>query len=600
MDSNSSTDAGFSKALVTLKFFQGKYSEVFRLLEEGKFPDKSGLLEIWDQAHYKEYEHKLGRQLTALLRFRIRKRFPPPPHICPNGERPTARLGEAASRLLKSWFIEHQQHPYPSKREKESLATVSGLSLSQVKTWFANTRRRTRLKNTVTPSQTGNPKRLETDGEMQESGKQPLLHPVLLQPEYTDVSDDDGAQAVGPPNMLVPKLEPVPLDMRRPQLSPEFGRMMSLEVSNNTMKGWHKPQQHLQSFTGPEPLHYSQCISSIATYVNHTAGAIPNAANCPDVANLGLPFSISHGAVEQSTSPAFIWSNHMDPKYWPTMSPAPHCSSSYRWPRMSLPERPPVISSPARDGGLSRLPSLSPQIFGWSQYTRPDIDPASRGYCLNSRPAVTQRPPPLSCTTDGNPAPYDTKHQPWLPSFILPPSSATAAVSCGLTSSCGTVSTHAFRQSCMNESPVEMMTQASSDSLSHVVSPSSSCPIMGRDLTASQSLRLGYQELVNRNRRLAMEERVIPSSAVSGYKVDNIIHWSPPVITDQSKNSPLPPAAHCWLQPPECTVQKVVYNDLITRKKYHMSNPNNTLKACRKLHRFCLTFQVTRLRSLYP
>ena len=33
MENNSTIDDSFSKALVTLKFFQGKYSEVFKHLE---------------------------------------------------------------------------------------------------------------------------------------------------------------------------------------------------------------------------------------------------------------------------------------------------------------------------------------------------------------------------------------------------------------------------------------------------------------------------------------------------------------------------------------------------------------------------------------
>ncbi|CAG5084211.1 Oidioi.mRNA.OKI2018_I69.PAR.g10579.t1.cds [Oikopleura dioica] len=43
---------------------------------------------------------------------------------------------------LKSWLQEHPRNPYPTKAEKVMLALISGMSLTQVSTWFANARRR--------------------------------------------------------------------------------------------------------------------------------------------------------------------------------------------------------------------------------------------------------------------------------------------------------------------------------------------------------------------------------------------------------------------------------------------------------------------------
>ncbi|KAL4935241.1 hypothetical protein BDV06DRAFT_207405 [Aspergillus oleicola] len=48
----------------------------------------------------------------------------------------------AAVNVLKRWFNQHRDAPYPSKLDKAALADESGLTLSQVSTWFANTRRR--------------------------------------------------------------------------------------------------------------------------------------------------------------------------------------------------------------------------------------------------------------------------------------------------------------------------------------------------------------------------------------------------------------------------------------------------------------------------
>lgn len=43
---------------------------------------------------------------------------------------------------LKKWLREHKDSPYPSKPEKIFLAMGSGMTLTQVSTWFANARRR--------------------------------------------------------------------------------------------------------------------------------------------------------------------------------------------------------------------------------------------------------------------------------------------------------------------------------------------------------------------------------------------------------------------------------------------------------------------------
>ncbi|KAL4993294.1 hypothetical protein BDV10DRAFT_199827 [Aspergillus recurvatus] len=49
--------------------------------------------------------------------------------------------------VLKKWFDQHCERPYPSKEEKVELASSSGLTLTQISTWFANTRRRRKNKS---------------------------------------------------------------------------------------------------------------------------------------------------------------------------------------------------------------------------------------------------------------------------------------------------------------------------------------------------------------------------------------------------------------------------------------------------------------------
>lgn len=58
--------------------------------------------------------------------------------------RPRGRksLSEAATKVLTSWILEHQDDPYPNQTEKEMLARRSGLTVKQVVDWMTNMRKR--------------------------------------------------------------------------------------------------------------------------------------------------------------------------------------------------------------------------------------------------------------------------------------------------------------------------------------------------------------------------------------------------------------------------------------------------------------------------
>lgn len=93
---------------------------------------------------YLDEERRTGKKLTALTRFRVRKRYPPPLTICSEGVRKTSALPRESTTYLKTWLLNHLQDPYPSALEKQQLAKMSSLSTRQVKTWFANARRRSK------------------------------------------------------------------------------------------------------------------------------------------------------------------------------------------------------------------------------------------------------------------------------------------------------------------------------------------------------------------------------------------------------------------------------------------------------------------------
>ncbi|KAL4870572.1 hypothetical protein BDV12DRAFT_165837 [Aspergillus spectabilis] len=54
---------------------------------------------------------------------------------------PRTRLHPDAVRVLRSWFREHCDDPYPSESEKDGLARRTGLSVTQISNWFNNARR---------------------------------------------------------------------------------------------------------------------------------------------------------------------------------------------------------------------------------------------------------------------------------------------------------------------------------------------------------------------------------------------------------------------------------------------------------------------------
>lgn len=56
--------------------------------------------------------------------------------------KPRTNFSKAAKLLLREWFDQHKDSPYPTDEEKDELAQRSGLLPSQISTWFINERMR--------------------------------------------------------------------------------------------------------------------------------------------------------------------------------------------------------------------------------------------------------------------------------------------------------------------------------------------------------------------------------------------------------------------------------------------------------------------------
>lgn len=57
-------------------------------------------------------------------------------------KRRRGNLPKQVTEYLKSWLVDHKQHPYPSEKEKLHLAQRTGLTVNQISNWFINARRR--------------------------------------------------------------------------------------------------------------------------------------------------------------------------------------------------------------------------------------------------------------------------------------------------------------------------------------------------------------------------------------------------------------------------------------------------------------------------
>ncbi|EAU39374.1 hypothetical protein ATEG_00728 [Aspergillus terreus NIH2624] len=57
-------------------------------------------------------------------------------------KRRRGNLPKPVTDILRAWFHEHLDHPYPSEEDKQMFMTRTGLTISQISNWFINARRR--------------------------------------------------------------------------------------------------------------------------------------------------------------------------------------------------------------------------------------------------------------------------------------------------------------------------------------------------------------------------------------------------------------------------------------------------------------------------
>ncbi|XP_075049167.1 homeobox protein SIX4 isoform X2 [Mixophyes fleayi] len=130
------------KARALVAFHQGRYQELFTVLESHNFePSNHAVLQdLWYKARYNEAEKARGRPLGAVDKYRLRRKFPLPRTIW-DGEETVYCFKEKSRNALKELY---KHNRYPSPAAKRNLAKITGLSLTQVSNWFKNRRQRDR------------------------------------------------------------------------------------------------------------------------------------------------------------------------------------------------------------------------------------------------------------------------------------------------------------------------------------------------------------------------------------------------------------------------------------------------------------------------
>jgi hypothetical protein len=96
----------------------------------------------------------------------------------PQSKRARKRFSRESVQLLRQWLREHADNPYPTAKELDELKKETGMKRSQIRTWLANTRRRSKANvPKATPSING-VQQLLTAGESS-SGDSSELYSAL-------------------------------------------------------------------------------------------------------------------------------------------------------------------------------------------------------------------------------------------------------------------------------------------------------------------------------------------------------------------------------------------------------------------------------------
>lgn len=91
--------------------------------------------------HHDQQRMHLTNRVTASLQL-LKISMPSSSEVSSSKSK-SRQLNTRAVEIMTDWFEKHIDSPYPTDEEKQALADLGGLTVSQVKAWFANKRNRT-------------------------------------------------------------------------------------------------------------------------------------------------------------------------------------------------------------------------------------------------------------------------------------------------------------------------------------------------------------------------------------------------------------------------------------------------------------------------
>ena len=127
-----------------LAFQRGEFKRLYELLQRRPYSKKyhRQLQYLWRTARYVEAERTRGRTLGSVGKYRVRRKHPLP-HTIWDGECMSYCFREEARDILNAMY---KHTPYPTAKEKYTIAQEANLSVTQVSNWFKNKRQRARAK----------------------------------------------------------------------------------------------------------------------------------------------------------------------------------------------------------------------------------------------------------------------------------------------------------------------------------------------------------------------------------------------------------------------------------------------------------------------
>ncbi|XP_023932951.1 homeobox protein knotted-1-like 8 [Lingula anatina] len=138
-----------NEKVAQLESFFNTQCAVIETQRSDAIADLAGTMDRSSFEHQLKLIHKFHDQQRVHLTLRVsaslnllKDSLPEDPELCTTKKTKNRLLNPKAVEIMQNWYDMHCENPYPTEEEKRDLAEQGGISLGQVKAWFANKRNR--------------------------------------------------------------------------------------------------------------------------------------------------------------------------------------------------------------------------------------------------------------------------------------------------------------------------------------------------------------------------------------------------------------------------------------------------------------------------